>query len=250
MQKQANPRWSYASWAKVLGFNSHATLSMIISGQRNPGKKVIDAFADYFKFNGQEEHYFAKLVSIQKSVKDPNLSVILVDKYLEIEKKGESDNIFDWLINIDSAILCQVIKLPDFELSADWFKRRLNYKLSQPLELLVEKLKTYNILTEEEEGRLSRSQQLVITTTPSQEQIRDFHLSALKMIGQAYDHISPDEGIFGTLTFNMRKEDIAAYRQKLQEMHRQLVAEFEDDDGEESAMVNYNFFPVTHSTDN
>lgn len=206
---------------------------------------MVDAFADYFSFNPQEQTYFSKLVSIHKSVKDPGLSLVLVDKYLEIQKSDGPENIFDWLINLDTAILCQLIKLPDFTLEPTWFKKRLNIQLGCSIDELLEALKKYHIIECLADGRIERKESLDISGDPTNDQIRNFHLSALKSVEQAYDHVNPNDGIFGTLTFNIKQEDIPRFRQKLQEIHRQLVAEFENDCGDEAALVNYNFFPLT-----
>lgn len=244
-KKEQNPLWSYASWAKSLGFNSHATLSMILSGNRNAGKKVVDAFARYFKFNQDEYVYFSKLVSIQKSVKDPTLSIVLVDKYLESARVEQTENIFNWLINIDTAILCELIRLPDFELSEEWLKTRLSYQLSMPLSQLVDKLLEYKIIAKDGDKKLRRVNNLSITDVPSEEQIRHFHQNSFNMASRAYDVVSPEDGVFGTLTFNIDRKDISRFREKIQELHRQLVEEFECETGNETTVVNYSFFPIT-----
>ena len=119
-------------------------------------------------------------------------------------------------------------------------------QLGCSLEELLEALKKYQIIESLADGHFKRADALNVLGTPTNDQIRNFHLSALKSVGQAYDQVNPDDGVFGTLTFNLKQSDIPRFRQKLQELHRQLVAEFENDSGEEAALVNYNFFPITN----
>ena len=97
-KKSVNSQWSYGAWARVLGISSSSTISMILSGQRNPSDKLLNSFIENCGLNNEETQYFANLVKIQSKIKDPSLSVILVDEFIEREKMTKNIYFFNFSI--------------------------------------------------------------------------------------------------------------------------------------------------------
>lgn len=65
-KSKSTPSFNYSAWARKLGMPTTASLTRILSGERQPGDKIIDLFNLYFKFSELEREYFRTLVLLDK----------------------------------------------------------------------------------------------------------------------------------------------------------------------------------------
>ena len=69
-KKKKEAGLSIGAWAKRLQLKGTSSLSMILSGERDPGPKMIDRFISYFGFNESESLYFKTLIYFSKEKLD------------------------------------------------------------------------------------------------------------------------------------------------------------------------------------
>jgi hypothetical protein len=65
-KRSVNPHFNYTVWSKKLYLDNVASLTRILSGERFPGTKILDALCAYFKFSDKERECFLTLVRLEK----------------------------------------------------------------------------------------------------------------------------------------------------------------------------------------
>jgi len=89
-KKVGKPSWSYGAWAKRLGFSGTASLTMILHGQRNPGKEITHAHSSIRKVPVQKRSINGMTLTI--NIKDIPKAKELISKFQdELCKLMEAD---------------------------------------------------------------------------------------------------------------------------------------------------------------
>ena len=159
-EKRKKKVWSLGVWSQQLKLKSSSTLTMVLNGQRHPGKKLTQAFAEHFNFTRTEQKYFETLVNIQKNIKDPKLSLLLL-KSPELLMDSDSEShtkvtsVNDLFFLRMTHVLREMALLQDFKSDAEWISKRLLQKVTpSQIGRLIEQLLEAKIVTKSSQGRI------------------------------------------------------------------------------------------------
>ena len=250
-KKYSNPFWSYGLWAKDLGLTGASTLSMIMSGKRNPSTKLCKTFSTYFKFNEEEMNYFLKLVSLQKQAKNnPELTKILLlkdqedqlDQKEKLNQGKEKPLFFDWR----AFVIRELTKLSDFKEDMAWVRKRLNNKLSeQEIKSVIEKLLNHGALIRTEEGKLTATKQVILPGEKiNREDARVFHQEISELSKQSFNIELPLRAL-NSSTLSIKAEEIEKAKDLIRNFQIEFSSLLEEEVGDEVYQLNIQFFPLT-----
>jgi uncharacterized protein (TIGR02147 family) len=76
-KKTLNTSFTYGIWARLLKVNARSTLTMVLTGKREIGPKLMAKFIEYFQFSPPEAEYFRELILMSKLKRDPRVQKIL-----------------------------------------------------------------------------------------------------------------------------------------------------------------------------
>lgn len=244
-KKSSNPFWSYGLWAKDLGLTGASTLSMIMSGKRNPSTKLCKTFAHYFKFSQEESDYFQKLVKIQKQTKnDPEMTKYLLDQDGKQEQKTSSEKplFFDWR----AFVIRELTKLEDFKEDMAWVRRRLDNKLSeQEIEDVIEKLIEHGALSRSEDGRLEATKQVILPgDNIKREDAKSFHTEISELSKRSFD-IAIERRALNSSTLSVDSSKMDQAKELIRNFQIEFSNLMEEETGDEVYQLNIQFFPLT-----
>ncbi len=245
-KKGINPQWSYNAWARMLGISSSSTISMIINGKRNPSDSLVSSFANNCKLSDKETHYFKNLVKIQSRIKDPSLSVILVDEFIEREKmvtEIENSDIA-LLFNINTAILTEMMKLKDFKNDPKWIEKRLAFPMKVDIESHINRLVKHGII-EKHDGYLITVKNYCASKNPTDEQICNFHQDSLDLVKQSIRLKADDSVLHATTVINISKERMDEAMKLVREFQQRFTQLLDEESGDELMQLNLSVFPLT-----
>ena len=246
-KKSSNPFWSYGVWAKDLGLTGASTLSMIMSGKRNPSKKLCHIFSDYFGFNEQETDYFINLVSIQKQTKNnPELTELLLEKSkINTPDKIEKPLFFDWR----AFVIRELTKLEDFQEDINWVRVRLNNKMtSEEIKEVIAKLLDHGALERDANGKLKASSQTILPgNNIKRDDARLFHNEISELSRKSFD-IDINYRALNSSTLSIREENMNQAKEMIRDFQIEFSKILEEDIADEVFQLNIQFFPLTQKT--
>lgn len=237
-QKKRRDYWSFGKWAQELKIKSPSTLIMLLRGQRNPGKTLIEKLAHYFRFDSEEAGYFRDLVKLHKAKDDIEMSVLLMEKLAE-KHSGRQFQILD--LQTFSAIsnwyyyaIRQLVRLPGFREDPERISGTLNFKVT-PKEIkdAFATLLRLGLLVRDEKGKLHLGPKSLDTPTDiASEGIKRFHEQVLENFRHGIRSISPDRREVSGRTFSMRARDLPKAKKLIRKFHYDLCGLLESDKGD------------------
>jgi uncharacterized protein (TIGR02147 family) len=243
-KKSSNPFWSYGVWAKDLGLTGASTLSMIMSGKRNPSTKLCQIFSDYFEFNNDETDYFINLVKIQKQTKNnPELTAMLLQQNKKkLPAKNEKPLFFDWR----AFVIRELTKLDDFQEDINWVRERLNNRIStQEIKEVIDKLIIHGALERGPSGRLQASSQTILPgDNISREDARVFHNEISELSRKSFD-IDINQRALNSSTLSIKEKNLSQAKDLIRNFQIEFSKLLEEDGGDEVFQLNIQFFPLT-----
>jgi uncharacterized protein (TIGR02147 family) len=246
-KKSSNPFWSYGLWAKGLGLTGASTLSMIMSGKRNPSKKLCHTFSDYFKFDQRESEYFIKLVSIQKQTKNnPELTEILLEKSkIETFEQTQKPLFFDWR----AFVIRELTKLEDFQEDINWVRERLNNKMTiQEIKDVTQNLIIHGALERDASGNLKATSQTILPgNNIRREDAKIFH-NEISELGRKSFNIDINQRALNSSTLSIKQENLPDAKEMIRNFQVEFSKILEEDGADEVFQLNIQFFPITQKT--
>ena len=93
--KSKNVRWSYNSWAHILGVKNGSTILKVLKGERRIGDDLALKFCNYFKFDETQTSYFKDLVQLSKIDKKSKLGQVITRGLREVSGE-KSRNAYEY----------------------------------------------------------------------------------------------------------------------------------------------------------
>ena len=243
-KKSSNPFWSYGVWAKDLGLTGASTLSMIMSGKRNPSTKLCQNFSNYFDFNDEQTDYFVNLVKIQKLTKNnPELTTMLLQQNKKkIPAKKGKPLFFDWR----AFVIRELTKLEDFQEDINWVRERLNNRISnEEIKEVIDKLIIHGALKRSPKGLLQASSQTILPgDSISREDARIFHNEISELSRKSFD-IDISQRALNSSTLSVKEENLSHAKKLIRDFQIEFSKILEEDNGDEIFQLNIQFFPLT-----
>jgi len=256
-QKQrSNPRFSVRAWARQLGLQHHALLSMTLNKKRSLRTPLACKMRDALELQGNEARYFDMLVAFNgaKTVEEQSFYEKLL-KDLSPADRPFSEMTLDIIRTMaewyHSAIL-EMTELQDFKSDPRWIATRLggNVSLLEVSEALERLLRLE--LLEHKKGTLKKTHLTLKTPNDiSNTFIQKFHRQMIEKSQQALakDPITKRE--FRGATFVLRHEKIAEAKKLMREFMTRFVHLVGTDNDQKSTedvyQLNMQLFSLTQS---
>jgi len=250
-RKRSQSGWGLESWAHRLGLKSKSTLAMILNGQRNPGRSLVNSLVTYFQFASDEAEYFSDLVEWCKNHGSGNLSSLLLERLAKKRKSGTFE-----LIDLDTFSLIsrwyypalqELFQVRGFRLDEQWISHQLNGQLTaREVREALKTLTRIGIL----KRKTNRQYELVSvnTTTNSDiahEGIKQFHEQILSKASESLRRVPVGEREIAGSTFAVRQEDLPKAKRMIREMMSQFADAIEASPGDRVYQLEVCFFPLT-----
>jgi uncharacterized protein (TIGR02147 family) len=252
-KRAQNPQWSYTVWARQLGLKSSSTLIMILKGQRNPGRSLMDDFARYFRFDARERAYFADLVRLAKAHAEVQLSMNVLQE-LEQRNPGKGFRLLDRdtflaVSNWHHFALREMVQLKDFREDLEWISANLQFPLKpEKIEEALQTLLRLNLITRDEQGRLrSTSTHLDTSTDVASEGLKRHHEQQLANAAHCLRALEPEKREISGGCFAIKAESLPRAKELIRSFAIKLCNELEVKDGDQVFQLELAFFPLTKS---
>ncbi len=246
--------WSLNVWKRHLGIASAASLSMILNGQRHPGKNLILALAKYFQFNPEEARYFEKLVSLQKKSKSTKMSLFLnqvlsnEDKRLELKVIDEDklQDLQELLMNPLTHILREMTTLKNFRENVSWISQALKSKYSyEEITELLERAIDVGLIKKIEGEGLKISTLAVRVPKPNERSLELFHQKVLGETVSGINSVPQADRAYHVSYLNIRKENLELAKKMLREFQSEFNQFLTEEQGDEVYQLSMQFIPIT-----
>jgi len=250
-KKSKHKNWSYGAWARKLNLSATASLTMILNGQRNPGKDITQKFLKYFKFNKKEASYFQDLILLEKVQNDPRLCVLLMEK---LERQSPHSNfvkIDDNQLRVISKwyyyALREMIHLENFKEDYDWIAKKLNFKVTaSEVKKAIQDLVDLKLLDRNMKGELICSVGAIDTQSDiANEYLKRFHE---QMIDHAQSSIRKTDVEYRSIngqTITINTKDLPKAKELISKFQDDLCKLMEANKGDSIYQCNIQFFPLT-----
>jgi len=250
-KKSANPSWSYTVWARQLGLKSSSTLIMILNGQRNPGRGLLQDFSRFFKFNESERQYFADLVRLAKAHSDVQLSMAVM-KQLEERNPGKGFRLLDQDTFIAVSqwhffAIREMVQLREFREDPEWIASHLQFPVKpEKIEEALQTLLRLNLISRDPQGRLQATASHLDTTNDiSSEGLKRHHEQQLANASHCLRALSPESREISGGCFSIKSESLPRAKEMIRSFAVKLCNELEAKGGDQIFQIELAFFPLT-----
>lgn len=249
-RKSSQAQWALATWARKLGLGATTSLTMVLNGQREPGKEMLSKLVTYFKFAEKEKAYFESLVKLSKYNDDPKVKALLMEHLASLSPQKNfallDSKTFEIISKVLYYTLRQMVMLPHFCEDPAKIKSLLRF---QATEGQIAKALT----TLEEVGLFERQGERLVrtnikTTTQNDvasEAVRRFHKEAIELGLNALDEVDVVEREFQTLTLNIKLSDIPKAKELIRNFKIKFDQEIETQAGDSTYLFSMQLFPLT-----
>jgi uncharacterized protein (TIGR02147 family) len=251
--KSADPRFSYRTMARSMGFSSPNFLKLVIDGDRNLSKDSLDKIVAGLKLKKHEAEYFSYLVFFAQA-KTP------VDK----------NYYFGLIVSIRSGLISTNIPPEQFEYYSAWYncvlrelvigKRvDLDHKeLGQQVypaisarkaEKSVALLRKLGLIVADEHGRYALSTPIIKTESDvSSAAIRSYHAEMIRLAGEANQNVPREKREVSSVTARISEDGFRRIKSRIQALRDELLQIIREDVGVDRVyQANFQFFPVSRT---
>lgn len=245
--------WSLGIWKRQLKLKSVSTLTMILHGQRHPGKKLIQQLIEHFDFNSNEKSYFEYLVELQKKTKNLSSSMLMLLSSPErvVENSCATDAVLgevpqNLLFKRFTHILREMTLLKNFKPQSDWISEHLlNRVSSASVALAIGQLVTAGFLVRTPAGELKINAVALVSRHEDPNMLLNFHKEILAGSLNALTQVAENQRSFNVTFLNVRTDKIGEAKLKILEFQNEFSRLFEEQPGQAVYQLSLQFFPIT-----
>lgn len=252
VQKQkSRADFSFGMWSRQLGLKTTASLTMIVNGDRHPGKQISSSFDRYFSFNQDQSDYFQDLIQLKKSEgKDIALHLGILRK---IKSKNHvqfnllSEEVFSRICKWYYFAIREMILLKDFQSDPKWITNKFVFEVEvEDVEQAINELIELGLIQRNEDGTLSNCTHGLNTydEMPSRS-IREFHHQMLDNAHRAIDEIDVSKRYVSALTIPVNSKNLDKLKTFVQKVENEILEMFVEDNPDCVYQMNLQFFPLT-----
>lgn len=252
---QKNPSFSIRSWAKKLGFESHAPLNLILAGKRSLPKKRLPQFIESLGLSTAEGVYLEALIDLKNAKSDSAKSYCL-EKVARLRPRQAPSfheiTSFDVIRDPLHGTLVEMSELPGFRPEPKWIQRRLiEHRTLKEIAVCLERLESVGLLKRSGDS-LVRGQPLS-STTPDVKNIavQEYHKRVCALATQALPAQPVEQRQFNGMALNIDPADLPAAKAALRAFVADFVTKFETRSGTdaETYQLSLQFFALTKTGD-
>ncbi|MBI4196821.1 MAG: TIGR02147 family protein [Deltaproteobacteria bacterium] len=245
-------RFSYRQFNRKAGFKSSSTLKLVIDGKRNLAQDGIYKVAKGLKLSGVELKFFNTLVLMNQSAshdqKDHHFREL--SQFRPFRKARELTALqYDCLSHWYYAAIMELVRLKDFDGTAEWIAKKLSPSLSlTEIRRALLDLEQLKILARDENGTIIRNSSTF--TTPDEVtslSLINFHQQMCDLAKKAVTEVPSLKREFSSLTIAVSKDGFQKIKSRVQQFKRELDSYLEEETvpRAEVVQINFHIFPLT-----
>ncbi|MCB0365297.1 MAG: TIGR02147 family protein [Bdellovibrionaceae bacterium] len=227
-----------SKWAQRLGYRSASSLTMVLTGQRQPSSEMVQALAHDLKMTSAEKDFFETLVQLEKAQKSGRDPERLLEKLqsFSAHKSARRLSLEEFKVVADWYFIAvkHLIAAPGFREDPEWIQKRLRGKVTcAQINYALKVLEECQIVTRNEKGQLCLSSQPWRGGNESPSvAIRRHHAGMLQRALESIEEQSMAERMLSGLTLrldvNRMKEAQAVLKDFLESFNSQFHSEKSD----------------------
>ena len=250
LRKEKNPRFSLRAYANFLDINA-SSLSAIFKGKRSLPINSAHLICQKLKLEGQKQVMFIDTIiqfrrdKLQASLNDKKIRPLesRTDSNLVLSEDEYHEVITEW----EFYAVLNLIKIKGFRLSGESVSSRLNITLERA-EYVIDKLYLSELITKDEQGKITRTYDRVKTTTdiPSMA-LKLAHHNELSLAKEKLYSTPVEKRLFTSRTLPVNSSKLAEAKKYLVEVKENLSKLVDDNHSDEVYNLSINFFPLSSS---
>ncbi len=245
-------RTNLEQFAKLLGYSSASSISMIFSGERLPSSELLDAISHHWKLSREEDQYIRNLVQLEKLRKKGRNTEQVLGKLSHFKDTYKvSLKQFSMMRDWYHIAIQSLISTFDFREDYSWISRRLRKKVSPAqVKKSIEIMTELGIVNRNADGQLEILNQTLETTheIPS-EAIRAHHKGMMNRAIEAVDEQEVRSRHFNSLTLKFDSKEMAKAKSDILQFVNEFNSEFEAEESNQIYQLNVQLFEHTKKED-
>jgi len=246
-KKGINPKFSYASWAKDIGFANKTLLRMIVYKKRKLTNNTTRLITEYFNFEYDEHIYFkllisyadCKVISLKKQI-----SIELIKMQRELSAKNNLFLDTKLLFDVYSPVILTIINTAENALTVLDIQKLCSLSENKISEIL-EKLYHLNLIFKNDIGYSRKSQSFKVPDCPQNLNLKSYYEYWFSKSIQAIQ--SPfEQRRYRSLQLPLSQDEFNMIIKKTNEFTLSLLAEVEKNNLTERKIYMFNtaLFPI------
>jgi uncharacterized protein (TIGR02147 family) len=250
-QKQrSNPNWNYSLWARALGLSSTSSLTKVLSGDRDPGPKMIDQLVRYFKFNAEEEAQFRSLILLTKDKNAFKMNALLnhsVKKENALQKRVLELFEFRLIAEWQHLSIRELFRVKGLKLSVAKIKALLKGSLSiDAVEKSLALLKGLGLIQKGKDQEFYSSDEQIQTQNEiSDSAIRFYHEQKLDQAKDRLNDTSVEDREFQSLSLLIDSDQLPEIKSKIRQFIQSLESDLNAKKVDQLYQFQIQLFPVS-----
>jgi uncharacterized protein (TIGR02147 family) len=231
-KKTKNTAFSMRAWAKRLGFENNAPLSLMLAGKRPIPKKYLPKIASDLELSANESLYLDILVDFAnaKSGEEKDFyfkrlkSIAPEPPIVQIELEH-----FKFLGDPIHTCILEMIELKKFIPDATAIQKQLRFPATlQRIEGAINRLVVLGLVRQTADGGLIK-QVRHVTNKPDVVDLgtQEYHKNVSTLAADVVSEQSVDEKEFNSYTLNIRKSSLPKAKQKIRTFIQEFIKEIE-----------------------
>lgn len=252
-KKEANPRFSLRSYAKLLGYENPSLISSVLKGERKLGTELAEKISQQLNLTPAEQKYFQLLILI-KYAKNPSEKMM----YTNLLESMQPDIIkHEFSVSIDSfrfiddwyhVAILEMIELKDFKYDLGGIARRLGRGLNRELvDAAVQRLIRLGFVEESKTKRFLKRKEgsFVLDNNISSDTIKKHHDQFIQFARMAIFDQPIEERDIRSTTITLKKKHYKKAEEILKKAHTELLELSCAGDGDDVYQICSQFFKLT-----
>lgn len=244
-RRDKNKNFNMKKMAQAFGFSSHAGLAMILNGQRELRPPYLDKCIKFLNLSINERLYFEAMVRSGSMSTSKQRHLLREVQFLN--QTWEPPSTEQNIRMLDYGLVHQIMCLNHRFMSVEEIQSHFRYKIETSLieQILKFMLDRNQVVTRDGLFKVQTDVLLTADETPSVP-AKQLHHDCLKLaINALNDELNQRE--FQSYIFTIDREEIPAIKNKIKQMVRQIISEFETDlDANTAIQLHFNMFEVVN----
>jgi len=253
-----NPSFSMRAWAKQLGMNHVAMLSMVLNRKRkllpNLSSKISNQFRTSGRFTETEARYFDMLVLFhnastmdEKNFYEGILSSLKPDQSFSTLELDKLNIIADWY----HAAILEMTSLKNFKSDPQWISLKLGSSVNKDqVRAGIERLLRLGLLERNAKGVLKKTTVFLATPTdiPNQS-LKKYHSDVILKGVSAIETQSVEKRDITSITFSMDLQKMPEAKKMIRDFRRKLLKFLGTAEGDSVYQMNIQLFDLLDEED-
>lgn len=249
--KAVRKGFSFRAFCRAAGFSSPNFLKLVMDGDRNLGPASVTPVAKALGLAGDRRHYFERLVAFCQATDDETRNGaydrLCATRGYATSRRIEVDS-YEYLSRWYYPAIREMTARADFCEDPAWVADHLLPRIKpKQAAAALEALERIGFVVRDEDGALQRGDP-TLATAPEVAglAVRNYHAQMVERAMAAIQLAEPEVREIGATTLCLRSDEVAAFKQAVQEFRRGLAARGDAQVAPDVVyQLNVQFFPLS-----